>query len=34
MVAASIAIHHYFIDGVIWKISSPTVQNDLFSHLR
>jgi len=30
---AFINIHHYYTDGVIWKISSPTVKQDLFSHL-
>ncbi len=30
---AFINIHHYYTDGVIWKISSPTVKRDLFSHL-
>jgi hypothetical protein len=26
-------LHHYFIDGVIWKIRDPQVRRDLFSHL-
>ncbi len=26
-------LHHYFIDGVIWKIRNPVVRRDLFSHL-
>ncbi|MEP6494403.1 MAG: hypothetical protein ABJF01_17090 [bacterium] len=26
-------IHHYFTDGVIWKISNPEVRRDLFSHV-
>lgn len=26
-------IHHYFTDSCIWKISSPTVREDLFAHL-
>lgn len=26
-------LHHYFIDGVIWKIRNPAVRRDLFSHL-
>lgn len=30
---AFINIHHYFTDGCVWKISSPTVKQDLFSHL-
>lgn len=28
-----INIHHYFTDGVIWKISNPEVRKDLFAHL-
>ncbi len=27
-------IHHYFVDGAIWKISNPDVRRDLFSHTR
>ena len=27
-------IHHYFVDGAIWKISNPAVRKDLFAHLR
>ncbi|MFK7896418.1 MAG: hypothetical protein AB8G23_11310 [Myxococcota bacterium] len=27
-----IAIHHYFIDGAIWKISNPKVRQELFAH--
>jgi len=26
-------IHHYFTDGVIWKISDPEVRKDLFAHV-
>ncbi|MEO7455581.1 MAG: hypothetical protein ABIY52_04920 [Gemmatimonadaceae bacterium] len=26
-------IHHYFTDGVIWKISNPEVRRDLFAHV-
>lgn len=33
MVAAIINIHHYFIDGAIWKIRNPQVRKDLFSHV-
>jgi hypothetical protein len=29
-----INIHHYFTDGVIWKISNPEVRRDLFAHVR
>jgi hypothetical protein len=28
-----INIHHYFTDGVIWKISNPEVRKDLFAHV-
>ncbi len=27
-------IHHYFTDGVIWKISNPEVRRELFAHVR
>jgi len=27
-------IHHYFVDGAIWKISNPDVRRDLFSHIK
>jgi hypothetical protein len=26
-------IHHFFTDGVIWKISNPEVRQDLFAHV-
>ena len=26
-------IHHYFVDGVVWKISNPQVRKELFAHL-
>ncbi len=26
-------IHHYFTDGVIWKISNPDVRKELFAHV-
>jgi len=26
-------IHHYFTDGVIWKISNPEVRKELFAHI-
>ncbi|AHG89285.1 hypothetical protein J421_1748 [Gemmatirosa kalamazoonensis] len=28
-----INIHHYFTDGVIWKIGNPEVRRDLFAHM-
>ena len=27
-------IHHYFTDGVMWKISNPEVRKDLFAHVQ
>lgn len=33
LIASAVNIHHYFVDGVIWKIRNPEVQRDLFSHL-
>jgi len=29
-----IGIHHFFTDGVIWKLRNPEVQKDLFAHVR
>ena len=29
-----INIHHYFTDGVLWKIRNPEVQTQLFAHVR
>lgn len=34
VVLSFINIHHYFTDGCIWKMSSPTVREDLFAHLK
>ena len=28
-----INVHHYFTDGVIWKISNPDVRRELFAHV-
>ncbi len=28
-----VTIHHYFVDGCIWKLSNPEVRRDLFLHL-
>jgi hypothetical protein len=33
-VISFINLHHYFIDGVIWKIRNPQVRRDLFGHLQ
>lgn len=32
LIAAAVNVHHYFADGVIWKIRNPEVQRALFSH--
>lgn len=34
LVLMFINIHHYFTDGVIWKISNPEVRRDLFAHVK
>lgn len=31
---AAVNIHHFYIDGYIWKISQPLVKDELFAHLR
>lgn len=33
LILTFINIHHYFTDGVIWKISNPEVRRDLFAHV-
>jgi len=33
MIASIVNIHHYFTDGVIWKMRNPKVQKALFWHL-
>lgn len=33
MILMFINIHHYFTDGVIWKISNPEVRKELFAHV-
>ncbi len=30
---AAVNIHHYFIDGCVWKISNPDVRRDLLRHV-
>jgi len=30
---AAIAVHHYFIDGALYKLRNPEVRRDLFAHL-
>jgi hypothetical protein len=32
-VLAFLNIHHYFTDGVMWKLRNPAVREDLFGHL-
>ncbi|WP_438970007.1 hypothetical protein [Methylophaga sp.] len=34
LIAAIISIHHYFVDGAIWKLKNPEVRKVLFSHIR
>jgi hypothetical protein len=34
LISYTIGIHHFFTDGVIWKIRNPDVQRDLFEHAR
>ena len=31
---SAINIHHFYIDGYIWKISQPVVKNELFAHIQ
>jgi hypothetical protein len=33
MVISAVAIHHYFIDGALYKLRNPAVRRDLFAHL-
>ena len=33
LLAAMVNIHHFYIDGCVWRISTPEVRKDLFSHL-
>ncbi len=33
MVGNIVNIHHYFTDGVVWKIRNPAVRRELFAHL-
>jgi hypothetical protein len=34
LILTFINIHHYFTDGVIWKLSNPEVRKELFAHLQ
>jgi hypothetical protein len=33
-ISAFFNIHHYFTDGVVWKLRDPAVREDLFGHLK
>lgn len=33
LVIDALNIHHYFVDGCIWKLSNPEVRRELFAHL-
>ena len=33
VIPAFLSIHHYFTDGVLWKLSNPQVRRELFAHL-
>ena len=33
LLIAAINIHHFYIDGCMWKISQPLVRDELFAHL-
>ncbi len=32
-ITAFLSIHHYFADGVLWKLRNPEVRGQLFAHL-
>lgn len=34
LISYFIGIHHFFTDGVIWKLRNPDIQADLFGHAR
>lgn len=34
LILSFINIHHYFTDGVLWKISNPAVRKQLFAHVK
>ncbi|HKQ31180.1 MAG TPA: hypothetical protein VJS66_07845 [Burkholderiales bacterium] len=33
MIASAVSIHHYFVDGCIWRISNADIRRNLFAHL-
>ena len=34
VVGIVVNIHHYYVDGSVWKMSNPRVRAELFAHLR
>lgn len=34
LLIAAVNIHHFYIDGCMWKISQPLVRDELFAHLK
>ena len=34
LISSFFNIHHYFTDGVVWKLRNPEVREDLFGHLQ
>ena len=34
VVGTAVNIHHYYVDGSVWKMSNPRVRAELFAHLR
>ena len=34
VVSTAVNIHHYYVDGSVWKMSNPRVRAELFAHLR
>jgi hypothetical protein len=33
VVSATVGVHHYFVDGTLYKLRNPDVRRDLFAHL-
>ena len=34
IIGIAVNIHHYYVDGSVWKMSNPRVRAQLFAHLR
>ena len=34
VIFAAVQIHHFFVDGVIWKLKTPTVSSPLMGNIR